>query len=84
MNYDIVTLILAQRESARVSRQALSDSPVIADVGIGPRTRRIDRLRANVSELLFALAGRSSPDLEHRPDCGSALASPGNTVSSAC
>lgn len=84
MNYDIVTLIAAQNRTARFSREALPDSPVVADIGTGPRAGRIVRLRANLSETLYGLALRISPEPDYLSDRGPVLAPSGNSAPHAC
>ena len=81
---EIVGFIIAQDQTARSARQALPDSPVIADVGFGPRQGRVVRLRAGISASLVALAERVSPEPNFLSDRGVALAQSGNTAPNAC
>ena len=84
MNYEIMTLITAQNQTARYAREALPDSPIFADIGFGPRVGRIVRLRANLSVHLFALAGRISPATDYPSDRGPVFASSGKSATHAC
>ena len=84
MNYEIMTLMTAQNQTARYAREALPDSPFFSDVGIGPRVGRIVRLRAKLSEHLFALAGGISPATDYHSDRGPVVAPSGNSAPHAC
>jgi hypothetical protein len=84
MNYDFVTLMAAQDITKRFLQEPLPDSPVVADIGYGPRAGRIDRIRAGLSDQLVALAGRISPEPDYLSEGGVVFAPSGKPTPNAC